>query len=584
MAQDYTYFEGYTTGVQPSDWTSRWVTTGETWAVQEDAANDIRGKHLEHTRTTTARRLLSWDTPASGSDTNTELLVRFRTSATVAADQFSLILRASGGAATETGYLFRNNTGNQVQISLLNAGTLSAIGASVSFGNILANQWYWLRFQARADALKAKIWIGDHDQEPSTWTIERTDSTIAGAGWFGVGNIATTGIRDYDAVAVGTAGDDAVFPVSPAVRMTQAAMLVLDAPEADARMTQLAMLVLGEEGVDTMARITQAALLVLGEPQSEEARLTQATLLALAEFEAGTRITQVAALVLADQVNCLTRWAQCWTITRTDGEVYAFTSLDRPLTFRGIVHEPCNSLAASAVELSTIVGVTGNMELQGILSDGGVSEADLYNGLFDGANIEVWMVPWDNSGGEIPFRLMGGVTGANGHGETSFSQEILTPGAQLQQRALLETYTPSCRYGFGNSVDSRCPVDLAPLTVSGSVTSTAIPNASTSATRRIFTDSTRAEADTYFSLGRLVWTGGPNAGAISEIKDFVAGQFILWEALLFPIALGDTYDATPGCDKSTADHLVFNADMLDFGGFPMVPGGDSILASPDAKG
>jgi len=368
-------------------------------------------------------------------------------------------------------------------------------------------------------------------------------------------------------VAVGTAGDAAVFPVSPEARMTQLAMLVLDAPEADVRMTQACALVL--------SLIPDAA---------DGVRMTQAAMLALAEFEAGVRMTQACALVLADQVNCLTRWAQTWTITRTDGQVFAFTSLDRQLTFRGVVHEPCNSMLASAVELSTVVGATGNMELNGILSDSGVSEADLYNGLFDGASIEVWMVPWDNSGGEIPFRLMGGVVGTNGHGETSFNQEILTPGAQLAQRALLETYTPGCRYGFGSSVDPRCPVDLVALTVSGSVTGTAIPNASTTATRRIFTDSTRAEADGFFNLGRLTWTGGPNAGAVSEIKDFTGGQFILWEALLSPIGIGDTYDATPGCDKSAADHLLFNADMVDFGGFPMVPGSDSILQSPDAKG
>lgn len=567
MAQDYTYFEGYTTGVQPSDWTSRWVTTGETWAVQADAVPDIRGKHLQHDRTTTARRLLSWDTPASGSDTDTELLVRWRSTFPTITDQFSLIIRASGGAATETGYLFRNTSATSVQISLLNSGTLSTIGAAATIPDMVSNTWYWMRFQVRGSDLKAKIWAGEHESEPSAWTIERTDSTITGAGWFGVGNIASFGTRRYDAVAVGTAGDDAVFPVSPEARMTQAAMLVLDAPEADARITQACALVL--------SLIPDAA---------DGVRMTQAAMLALAEFEAGVRMTQTCALVLADQVNCLTRWAQTWTITRTDGEVFAFTSLDRPLTFRGVVHQPCNSLAATAVELSTIVGVTGSMELHGILADGGVSEVDLYNGLFDGARIEVWMVPWDNSGGEIPFRLMAGVTGASGHGDTDFTQEILTPSAQLGQRALLETFTPACRYQFGNSVDPRCPVDLVALTVTGSVTGTPIPNASTNATRRIFTDSTRVEADGFFNMGSLTWTSGPNAGATSEVKDFTGGQFILWEALLYPIALTDAYSLTPSCDKSPASHLLFNPDMVDYGGFPDVPGGDALVNTPDSRG
>jgi len=564
MAQDYTYFEGYTTGVQPSDLTSRWVTTGETWAVQE-SADDIRGKHLQHDRTTTANRLLSWDTPSSGSDTDTELLVRWRSSS-VAANQFAIIARASGAAGTETGYLFRNTSFTSVQISLLNAGTLSTIGAAVTIPAMATNTWFWMRFQVRGSDLKAKIWAGEHENEPAAWTIERTNSTIAGAGWFGVGNIAATGTRRYDAVAVGTAGDDAVFPVSPEARMTQAAMLVLDAPEADARMTQACALVLAFQPGG-----------------AEETRMTQAAMLALAQFEAGTRITQVAALVLADQVNCLTRWAQTWTITRTDGVVFGYTSHDMPVMFRGVLHSPCSSLAASAVEMSSLAGTVGNMDLDGIIADDAITTEDLYNGLFDGALVEVWVVPWDNAAGDIPFRLMGGTVGKTGQGLTGYTLEVLAEGTKLQQKSLVDVYTPGCRYNFGAQNDSRCPVDLGAITVSGSVTTAAIPNASNYASRRIFTDSSRAEADGFFNLGKLTWTGGANAGAVSEIKSFTGGTFVLWQEVLVDIAVGDTYDAHPGCDKSRAGHLLYNADMIDFGGFEDVPGDDSVFATPDAK-
>ena len=351
------------------------------------------------------------------------------------------------------------------------------------------------------------------------------------------------------------------------VRITQAPVLVLSAADSDARITQVATLVLGF--------MPDAA---------EEIRVTQTTALALVGFDADLLITQTAILVLADQVNCLTKWAQTWTITRVDGEVRAFTSHDMPVIFRGVSHTPCNSLMATAVELSTAMGTSGNQDLMGLLSDVGISEEDIYNGLYDGAFIESWIVPWDNAGGEIPFRLMGGVIGSAGFGELTFNQEVLSDSARLEQTALLETYTPGCRYLFGSVNDSRCPVDLSALQVSGSVTGTAIPNASTSSTRRIFTDSTRVEADGFFDFGVITWTSGANAGATSEVKDFSGGQFIIWDVLLFPIAIGDTYTATPGCDKSTADHLVFNADLVDFGGFPDVPGNDSILQSPDAKG
>jgi uncharacterized phage protein (TIGR02218 family) len=224
------------------------------------------------------------------------------------------------------------------------------------------------------------------------------------------------------------------------------------------------------------------------------------------------------------------------------------------------------------------------MELIGIISDVGISEQDLYNGLFDFARFEVWMVPWHNTSGQTPFRLMAGTTGTMSHGVDGFKFEVLTGSANLRQKALLEVFTPSCRYGFGSSYDVRCPVDLAAITVAGSATSTAVPAASNQATRRIVIDNSRAETAGHFDLGILTWTSGANTGASSEIKRFESGTFVLWSPLLFPIEVGDTYTASPGCNKSPTDHLRFMPDMLDFGGFPDVPGSDSLNQFPDAKG
>lgn len=572
MAVFWIDFSGEATGSPPANFTEQWTATGETWAVREKAGA-LGGKTLEHTRTTTARRGFSWDTP--GSDADTELLVRFRTT-TDATDQFNLILRGSGTAGAETGYVFRYISligQGRVRIRRLVAGVATDLGSEVFLSTIqdsltlVTNEWYWMRFRVNGTDLKAKIWPGEHVAEPAAWTIEITDAVIAAPGWIGVGNVAASGTRDYDDIAAGTAGSTAAFPTSAEARVTQAPVLVLSAADSDARVTQAAALVL--------SFMPDAA---------EEIRVTQAPTLVLAGFDAQTRVTQAAVLVLADQVPCLTRWAECWTITRVDGAVLGYTSHDTPVTFRGLGHVPCNSISASAVEMSSIVGGTGSIDLRGLLSDAGVNERDLYNGVYDGALIEAWTVPWENSGGEIPFRLMAGVVGANGHNTVGYRQELLTEASRLSQRALLEVVTPACRYTFGNENDERCPVDLGPLTVAGSVTATAIPNASTDSTRRIFTDSTRAEADGYFALGRVTWTTGANAGAVSEVKDFTAGQFILWESLLNPIAIGDAYTATPGCDKSTAAHLSFNADLVDFGGYPHLPGQDQIMKTPDSKG
>lgn len=574
-----TSFGEYTTDAAPSDWTSRWGTTGEAWTVRADSGSTA-GKYLEHTRTTTLKRLLSWnDIDADSGRDNAEILVRFKSTAATSAGAVYLVLRGSGSDGAETGYIFYNSTTNTLRIARIVAGTITNL-TSLSF-TFSSNVYYHIRFRVNASALKAKIWAGEHEQEPAAWSSETTDINITGTGWVGVGSAASSGTRFYDDVAIGTSGDTAAFPVADAANVTQEAGLVLAAFNAATQLTQLAALVMVGAGVP--ARVTQGALLVVYEPLAAM-RATTYQALILAEFHADTPVTQIAALVLVDHVPCLTRWAQCWTITRTDGEVFAFTSLDRPLSFRGVAHQPCASLAASAAEQSTALGTVGNQELLGIISDVGISERAVINGLFDFARVECWLVPWDNTTGQTPSRIMAGTLGGVSQTTTGFKFEVLTDAAELRQRALLETFTPGCRYGFGSVNDSRCPVDLAALTVSGSVTSTAVPAAWNQATRRIVIDSSRAEADGYFDLGVLTFDTGNNAGASSEIKSFAGGVFVLWSPMLYPIEATDTYSASPGCNKSPAAHLVFNADMLDFGGFPDVPGNDSINQAPDAKG
>ena len=557
-----TSFGSDTAGAAPAGWTQRWTTTSSTWLVQASAPQ-TQGKYVRHTPTASAKRLLSWDSiDADANRDNGEIFVRFRTSSYFSADQVWLILRGSGTAGAETAYVFSNINDTSFRISKLVSGTLTSLGTfAFTFSGAV---WLGLRFRANGSAIKAKVWNSQLNQEPAAWNLEITDSSITGVGWIGIGQSSGSGLQDFDDVAVGTNGDTAIFPPSAEIWDTQFAALALESGDVNVRIT------------------SEAALVLYALPPPM--RATQYTLLPLAEFHADVPITQMTALVLADLVPCNTQWAQTWTITRTDGQVFGFTSLDRPLTFRGVVHTPCNSLTASATEQSTTIGANGSMELLGIISDAGISEQELYNGLFDFAKFEIWMVPWLNHGGETPFRLMAGTTGTMSHGIEGFSFEVLTASANLRQRGLMESFTASCRYGFGSTLDARCPVNLASITVTGSATSTAVPSASNTATRRVLIDSSRAEAAGHFDLGIVTFTSGANAGASSEIKRFEAGVFVLWSPLLFPIEVGDTYSATPGCNKSPSDHMRFNADMIDYGGFPDVPGSDSINQFPDAKG
>lgn len=365
-------------------------------------------------------------------------------------------------------------------------------------------------------------------------------------------------------------------------RATQGALLVLGAA-GPTRATQVMALALAD-AVDAPLRATQLAALVLSPSAAAGIRLTQLAGLTLADSLLALRMTQAALLVLADHKDCLTRWAQCWSITRTDGTVIARTDHDEAVTFRGVSHTPCDSLSASAHELAAMLGLVGNQELMGMLSGDGFTESDLFGGVYDGATIEVWMVPWSNNGGEIPWRLAAGTLGKVSEGQLGFTAELLTASARLQQQPLLQVYTPGCRWD--GIEDPRCGVDFAALTVTGAVTSVAAIAAQTAASRRTFSDGLRAEADGYFEHGTLTWTSGANAGHSSEVKAFVqaTGTFILWQAMIHPIAVGDEYEAVPGCDLTEPTCKAKFDNYVNFGGFKDVPGQDEIMKSPDAKG
>lgn len=325
--------------------------------------------------------------------------------------------------------------------------------------------------------------------------------------------------------------------------------------------------------VATEAFVGASAQAVIALGQGEpSARASAQAIIALGEIVPGLRATQQAVIVLATGVPCITYWAQVWIIRRLDGEVLAFTSLDRPLRFQGLTARSCASLMASATEGAANIGAVANMELAGIIDSDAITDADLWGGAYDGARVEVWLVPW--AGTETPRRLAAGWAGKVSQGERGFTMEVLGPGARLEQQAITEPFTPACRWVFG---DGRCPVDVDALKVAGTITGVG--------NRRRFTAAAMAGPPANpFTQGRVEFLTGANAGFRSETKDFDpdTGTFTLWIPAPQPFAPGDTFEAFPGCDKTKPTCQDYGA-FASFGGFPDIPGADSLTETPDAK-
>lgn len=256
-------------------------------------------------------------------------------------------------------------------------------------------------------------------------------------------------------------------------------------------------------------------------------------------------------------------------ISRRDGEVLGFTSFDCDLAVDSMTYKADAAFQASALESRNALS-TDNLSIAGLIADEAISETDILSGRYDHARVDVYLCNWaDVTQGVMQLRrgFIGEVTVKGGQ-----YQAELRGLHDLLQRPVGDRFTPSCRHDLG---DAECTVDLGPLTVTGTVTS--------AASSAVFTDGARTEDDSEFDGGLLTWTSGANAGFATEIKRYEDKAFSLWLAAPFAVAAGDEYAATPGCDKRLATCKTRYDNVINFGGFPYLPGVDKILDYPDAR-
>lgn len=338
-------------------------------------------------------------------------------------------------------------------------------------------------------------------------------------------------------------------------------------------------------------RVTQEAALVAGtDDGSGEYRVTSSVVHALYVTLPPINVTQVATLALTAARPCISQRVQCWKITRLDGQVFAYTAHDEPVDYNGTTYSPCDSLKATAVSGGVEAGAdAGDVEITGIISDTGITEEDLAGGIFDGATVEIYLVPFDRESvdgvtpktDQISTRLTKGIISKIQHTPRQYVATVNTPGAKLTQQALLKAYTPACRWTLGSP---QCGVVLDSSDAAiGSVTSVPARNAAASITHRAFSDSTRMEATDYFTFGKLTWTSGANTGIEATVKTFGYSDFELWDIMPNEIQVGDGYEVMPGCNKTSTDCSTKFNNLINFGGFPKIPGKDSIYETPDIK-
>lgn len=267
--------------------------------------------------------------------------------------------------------------------------------------------------------------------------------------------------------------------------------------------------------------------------------------------------------------------ARAWAVTRADGVVLGFTDHDRDLAFDGVVFRAASGMTARALAQTTGLAVD-NSEALGALRDAGLREADIAAGRYDGAEVRIWMVNWaDVAARRLEFRgTLGEVTRARG----AFRAELrgLTePMSQPQGRV----YRAGCSAVLG---DGACGFDLAQAGYFADVVAEDVEGA-------VFRFAALPGFDDrWFEGGRLEVLGGAAAGLSGVVKNdrlSAAGRVVeLWQALGAAVAPGDMLRITAGCDKRLETCRLKFDNLLNFRGFPDIPGDDWLMAHPRQGG
>lgn len=267
----------------------------------------------------------------------------------------------------------------------------------------------------------------------------------------------------------------------------------------------------------------------------------------------------------------------CWRLTRQDGMRQGFTDHDRDIAFGDTLFEAAAGMTASEIRDSVGLNVD-NLEVTSAMTSERLAEADLAAGLYDNATVEIYRVNWASPEERVLMRS--GNLGEVKRSGALFAAEVRGRAHTLQEpRGRLFQY--ACDADLG---DARCTIDLDDPAYrgTGALVSVASP-------RRFKVSGLGAFANGWFTHGLLTFTSGAAEGQAVEVKQHarVAGAVTieLWGRARLPLAPGQTFVVTAGCDKRVATCRAKFANVVNFRGFPHMPGNDflTVVARPGAK-
>lgn len=280
--------------------------------------------------------------------------------------------------------------------------------------------------------------------------------------------------------------------------------------------------------------------------------------------------------LLAHLATGATHVCYCWSILRQDGFAIGFTDHDALIRFEGIDFNPSAGLSARALASTTGLSVN-NTEALGILQDDAITEADIEAARYDGASVTIWQVQWDAPEvRKVQFKgTIGEVTRSSG-------------GFQAELRGLTEalnqpqgrSYLTNCSAVLG---DQRCRVDTADPKFTTLLSAQAITDGQVFHFAEI-----AAYQGRWFEGGFLEVTSGRVKGLSGVIKldqpEVMGRSITLWQPIPIAVDVGDTLRLIAGCDKRDTTCRAKFDNLINFQGFPDIPGEAWMVSVPRRDG
>ena len=339
-------------------------------------------------------------------------------------------------------------------------------------------------------------------------------------------------------------------------RISQLVQEVVHAQDSSARVSQVVVEVLHSNATVPTARVSQSALLII---------------------EANPFLTpSVITPNISGLITRLShRFATLWQLVRIDGTEFLFTDHNENIVFNTKTFTPLSSLQATARQQAT--GLRNyNFDIKGVLDSAAITEADLLAGKFREALVSEFLVDWQ-------YPWAGAVISSKHFIENmSFNGEVweaqLSGISSLISRPVGTVYGRTCRHVLG---DDGCKIDLGLFRKAGNSV-IAVSESKTKFTVNVF-QPIASDVDDWYNFGEITWDTGDNSGISTEIKLWVGTptfEISLAIPAPFPINIGDTFSATPGCGKTLqiCDDKFDN--VVNHGGFPNIPGQDKMLKTP----